>query len=226
MRSDRPAASSALRSCPTGRSGFTLLESLIALLLLTTAVTILVQSQTIAVRTQEESRRLSTATMLARQIMTDLEIRMEFEGFGEMDVKEHGDFRDHEYGDEFEDYWWEYEVEKVDLELPPMSTLMGLAGDSADDAAGGMGVETGGLQPGNELAALSGLGLDFTMFSEMLANYMREARARVCWNEQGGHRGSTEGVECVELITHLANPTGKVLSVEEQEALHTEEDTR
>ena len=69
-------------------AGFTLLECMIALLLLATSAVILVQAQTAAVNMQEDASRLGVATMLGRQLMTDLELFMEQEGFGEMEVRD------------------------------------------------------------------------------------------------------------------------------------------
>jgi len=203
------------RARPRRDAGFTLLECMIALLLLATSAVILVQAQTAAVNMQEDASRLGVATMLGRQLMTDLELLMEKEGFGELEVKEKGDFSDDAFDSQFDDYRWEYEVEKVDLDIPNLSNLMNLmGGDDDDDDGGGLGGGLGGgagagAQP-NQLEQLSGLGVDFSFMSEMLANYLREARVRVCWKIRPDRPFSFENEECLEFITHLTNPTGQV----------------
>ena len=138
-------------------AGFTLLECMIALLLLATSAVILVQAQTAAVNMQEDASRLGVATMLGRQLMTDLELFMEQEGFGEMEVRETGDFSADEFGGEFDDYRWEYEVEKVDLDIPNLSNLMNLMGGGDDDDESGSGAG-GGLGGGGGLGAGGGMG--------------------------------------------------------------------
>ena len=45
------------------------------------------------VHLQSEATRINTATMLARKVFTDLEIRMLREGFGELEIRETGDFK-------------------------------------------------------------------------------------------------------------------------------------
>ena len=200
------------------QAGFTLLECMIALLLVSTALIIVVESQWFAIDTSQRSMRRDTATMLARDIMTDLELRMETEGFGELEVKERGDFDDDHFASNFEEYRWEYEVEKVDLdELPNLGSLLGMADDGSDELASSMGVSTGaGAGPGGELEMLSGLGIDLSFFGEMMGQYLREARVRVCYPD-GLDQDGDEVENCVELTCHLTNPTGRVVDNTEEE---------
>ena len=208
----------------SSRAGFTLLEVMMALLLLSTSIMILVQSQATAIHLQEEATRINTATMLARKVFTDLEIRMLKDGFGELEIKENGDFTDTLYDGAFDEYRWEYEVEKVEVELPGLGNLMDMLGAGQEEAGEAAGVNTNGVQPGGDLAALGALGFDMSFLTEQLSNYLREARVRICWTPgAGGPRPDVEE-ECLEVVTHLANPTGRVLSAEEQEALNAIED--
>lgn len=220
-----PAPLSPTLGTPRSRfqAGFTLLEVMMALLLLATAVTILVQSQTTAVHLQEQATRINTATMLARQIFTELDIRMAKEGFGELEVKEQGDFNDNIYDGAFDDYRWEYEVEKLEVELPNLGNLMGMLGEGTDELGDAAGVSTGGQAPQSDLAALGALGFDFSFLTEQMGKYLREARVRICWIE-GKDRSGQDQEECLEVVTHMANPTGRVLSAEEQLALDNYED--
>ncbi len=187
---------------------------MIALLLLATSAVILVQAQTAAVNMQEDASRLGVATMLARQLMTDLELFMEKEGFGELGVKETGDFSEDLYDDQFDDYRWEYEVEKVDLDMPNLGNLMNmLGGDDDDDQPGaglGGGLGGGAASGAGQAEALSSLGVDFSFMSEMLGNYLREARVRVCWKTRVDEPFDDDNEECLEFITHLTNPTGQI----------------
>ena len=203
--------------------GFTLLECMMALLLISTTLVILVESQSWAVRSQSRAQRINTATMLAGEVMTQLELRMQKEGFGELEVHEHGDFNDQRFGGFFDDYRWEYEAEKVEVKLPNLDRLMGLAGDGASAAGDAAGSNSGGGAPANELAALDSLGLDLSMFSDMMGNFLREARVRICFAD-GNNANGVPVDDCVEFTTHLVNPTGRVLSEEEQLLLEAQED--
>ena len=204
-------------------AGTEAIECMIALMLTGTAVVIVVEAQWFAVELEARAARMNTATMLASEIMTELELRMEKEGFGELEVRESGDFNDSRYNANYDAYRWEYEVEKVEVNLPNLSQLMGMAGEGADAAGDAAGISTGGAAPANDLMALDSLGLDLSMFSDMMGNFLREARVRVCFPD--GMDGNGMPVDdCVEFITHLVNPTGRVMSEEEQLLLEAQED--
>jgi len=194
-----------------------------ALLLISTTLVILIESQSWAVRSQYRATRISTATMLASDVMTALELRMAKEGFGELEVHERGDFHDQRFGDAYDDFRWEYEVEKVEVKLPNLGQLMGLAGEAGDAAGDAAGVSSGGAAPANDLLALDSLGLDLSMFGDMMGNFLREARVRVCFPDGNDSNGMPVD-DCVEFITHLVNPTGRVMSEEEQLLLEAQED--
>jgi len=204
-------------------TGFTLLECLMALLLISTTLVILIESQSWAIRSQSRAVRISTATMLASEVMTQLELRMAKEGFGELEVHERGDFHAERFKGAYDDYRWEYEIEKVEVKLPNLSQLMGLAGEGASALGAAAGVSSGGAAPANDLMALDSLGLDLSMFGDMMGNFLREARVRVCFPDGNDANGIAVD-ECVEFITHLVNPTGRVMSEEEQLLLEAQED--
>jgi len=189
---------------------------MIALVLVSTTLVIVVESQYMAVDALSRGERRDVSTTLARSLMTELEFIMEKEGFGEQELREAGNFTDQAYGGLYEDYRWEYEVEKVELELPNLGELMGLATEGMGDAAEASGMNTGGQDASNDLAALSGLGIDLSFLTDQMGSFLREARVRVCYEE--GRTSSGEIVEdCVELISHLVNPTGQVTTGTEED---------
>lgn len=194
-----------------------------ALGLVSTSLVILVEAQSWAVRAQERAARITTATMLADTMMKVAMMRMLEEGFGQLEVRERGDFRDQRFGESFEDFRWEWEAEKVELKLPDMSQVMGLMGEGAGALGDAAGVDTGGAAPANELAALDSLGLDMSMFGDMLGNYLREIRVRICYPD-GRTSDGVDVEDCMELTSHLINPTGRVMSEEEQLLLEAQED--
>ena len=152
-------------------------------------------------------------TLLARDVMTLVELRMEKEGFGELTISEDGDFREEEYLDAFEDHRWEYEVSRVELDigriLQMVNQLMGMAED--EGAVEDESMLTGGF-------SLDSLGIDPMMFTEELSRYIREVRVRVYWcGEEGAREEGYCGPDEVVLVTHIVNPTGRVATAEEQE---------
>ncbi|MEE2829011.1 MAG: type II secretion system protein [Myxococcota bacterium] len=198
------------------QKAFTLLECMIALLLVSTTLIIVVESQVMAVDALSQGQRRDLATTLARSLMTELEFQMEKEGFGTREVREQGNFNDDIYGGLYDDYRWEYEVEMVEMELPDFGELMGLAGEGSSELAESAGVNTGGAAPSNDLSMLSSLGLDLSFLTEQLGNVLREARVRVCYTE--GQASSGEALEdCIEIISHLVNPTGQVTDNSEED---------
>ena len=194
------------------RQGFTLLEVLVALAILAISVLVLIDAQSTAVYMRQQGEEMVVGTMLARDIMTLVELRMEKEGFGEMTITEKGEFREEEYQDAFEDHRWEYDVSRVELDLNKIfsmvSDLMGMAED--EGAVEDSSMLTGGLDLGS-------LGIDPSMFTDELAKYIREIRVRVYWcGEQGSREEGACGPDEVILVTHIVNPGGKVASAEDQ----------
>ncbi len=196
------------RCSKRNQQGFTLLECLIALLLVSTALIIVVESQAFAINQEAKANNLNAASLLARDVMVDLEIRMQKEGFGEIEVRESGTFTDQRYDNHYEEWRWEYEVEKVDLEIPNLSNLMGMAEGAVAD----------GDAPQNDLLAMESMGIDLSFFGDYMGKFLREARVRVCWPDGLGADG-LPSEDCIELNTHLVNPTGRVLTEEQMQAL-------
>lgn len=88
------------------RPGFTFLELLVALAILGASFTVLLSAHTSAARQEARARRLMTATLLAREVLTETEV----EGFPDLG-EEQGDF-----GEEFPDYSWARRVETTEFD--------------------------------------------------------------------------------------------------------------
>ncbi len=87
-------------------SGFTLLEVLVALAVMGASFTVLLAAHTSAARQEARARRLITATLLARQVLTDTEVQ----GYPELG----GDSGD--FGEEFPEYAWERETTTTEFD--------------------------------------------------------------------------------------------------------------
>jgi general secretion pathway protein I len=96
--------------------GLTLLEVLIALVIIATALVALVNLENQDIRAIDKSRRVTLATMLARNMMTQIEIG----GFPEEMGEEEGDFRESELDEELQasyaGFRWRTVVESAEFE--------------------------------------------------------------------------------------------------------------
>lgn len=203
-----------LRESRRRRSGFTLLEVVIALAILGVAMYVLVSTQATAVIQTVESRKMLTGSYLAQQMMTEALLRLEQEGFTTADVEEEGDFSnwtedmglpdDVEVGDSFDGYQWAYAIRKIDVQLGDVAgaedqlSAAGL-GPSDDQQSAASGTEQG--------RDLGDMGVQPDMISEMLGPYIREVRVVVWWGDvEPDPDKACE--DCIELVTHVANPSG------------------
>jgi len=125
-----------------GRAGFTLLEVMVALMILATSLVILLGNHSYSIRLSGIARNLSIASMIAKDMMTQVEL----EGFPEIGESE-GDFED-----KYPGFWWHMDVQESffndvrevhleilwgDTETPERLELVNfLAGYQYDEAEG------------------------------------------------------------------------------------------
>lgn len=95
----------------TGNRGFTLLEVLISLAILASALTILLGTMANSGQQAVFANELTTASMLARSKMIDLEYELMEEGFSSAAQTFHGDF----HAEGREDITWEATVRPVEI---------------------------------------------------------------------------------------------------------------
>lgn len=100
-------------------AGFSMLEILIAVAILSTGFVTLLGAQSSSFLSSERAERLTTATFLARQRMVEIEIELEKDlekgKFPRQDVEKKGVF-----DEPFDDFRWKYTVSKV--EIPVVDT--------------------------------------------------------------------------------------------------------
>lgn len=210
------------------RSGFSLIEVMIALAILVTSFVILIDTQGQAVAMTRAAQEIVTGTNLAQEKLAEVLIRMEQEGLTDTDVCESGDFStfgdetvDLEFGDSLEKYHYSWCVSEIDLGLAGDITSMAssLSGEDGFGGAGGAGMPegagdaaaaAGGAAGGFDLASL---GISNEMITEMLGRYIREVRINVWWGEDA--KSSEESGDSIMLTTHLVNPTGAIIETEQ-----------
>lgn len=184
-----------------GATGFTIMEVMVAVLILAISLVSIFGAQFSAVATVEYSRNVTHAIQLARCKMSEVELEIQMNGgFEEGDINDSGDcceFIEGENGPA--DYTCRWEIKTI--ELPDVSQMMMGDGDAGvlDDMGGGMlGDMMGG--GGDDMADM-GMGLAETilpMVTEVLQQAIRRVTVTVEWKE--GHR--EENLEIVQYITH------------------------
>lgn len=123
------------------RGGFSLLEVLVALAVMSVSLTSILGMQSTAARATEQIRFMSIAPHLARTAMSELLIRMQRDGWGAFDKAETGDFSDIAQRPDFK---WRAEVKKIEMELSAPSNAGSRSGANpmAGMIAGYVGVIT------------------------------------------------------------------------------------
>ncbi len=176
---------------PSSR-GFTLLEVMIALMILAGALLTVSEITGGALRNHVRARQLDVATLLARGKMAELEDRYEAKGFRDFDESDEGTFED----DGHPEVHWKVDVKTPTVGLGPDQVLQALTGSDK-------GIQE--LLPGADqsplvaqyqallLASMQGL---LTNLGEQLKKGVREVTLTVWWPE-----GASEA--SFSVVTHM-----------------------
>ena len=210
---------------PDSKKAFSLLEVMVALAILSVSLFVLVNSQTTAYIMTLESAKMTTATMLAKEKMSQCILLVESEGFQEQDLEEEGDFENGLFGDfesggldgqweglneeTFEDYQWVYTVRAVELNLD--GDIAGMADQLSGSGYWGEEAEEKTEARGeDQTPGLEDMGVSQDMLSDYLSPYIREIRVVVWWGPKDFDEAVEDG-DAVELVTHVVNPSGQVV---------------
>ena len=202
------------------RGGYSLLEVVVSLAILTMSLTVLIQIQGDAVEMTQTAERIVTATQLAQEKMTEVRLFIETEGITMDEITESGDFDDLgddeidlEFGRQFEDYHWEYSVAEVDIGIA--GDLGGMA-ESLGGSLPGAGGDAGGDEGLNENGppGLDDFGVSNDMITDMLGRYIREIRVRVWWGDDS--REAAEQKDEVILTGHAVDPAGSFINITQE----------
>ena len=183
-------------------AGFTLLEMMIALGILAISLTWLIEASMRAVDAENHARMLTTASLLARQVMVDMEDELQEKGIQD-------DAFASEKCDKFDDetfkrFGWCRRSDKITM---PGQDAVQTAMGAAQGGGGGLG---GGASPGSGLGGLGGLGgsaagsanmlgSQFGLFKDVLEQGIRRATVRVTWLEHDREK-------VVEISQYLTDP--------------------
>ncbi|NPD25536.1 MULTISPECIES: type IV pilus modification PilV family protein [Corallococcus] len=196
-------------------SGFTLLETMVAMAILSVALMAIFDLNSGAVANHVYTKRLTVAALLSRSKMTDLEQKLYDDGFEQDDDEQSGDFSD----EGWPQFKWRARIiaPKTDGVTPDqlIGAIFNLpmgGGDSGDPLGGlaslfggGGGDSKGGTPPGGTTGAsplgASAMSMAQPMFTQMvdqLTKSVREVHLTVYWKE------GTQ-VESVDVVTHVVS---------------------
>ncbi len=165
---------------PTRARGFTLLEVMIAMTILSASLTWIVVGMARNISAENHAKLMTTATFLARSKMNDLEDELYEKGFGEFEKELTGNFDDKG----FQRFSWRVIVDKV--ELPGTDQIQTIVGKAGDVKAAVTGQEQPKQDPAQKsqltssVGAMSGL---FGIVKDVLESGIRRLTVQVLWSE-------------------------------------------
>lgn len=161
-----------------GRSqrGFTLLEVIIALSILSISLVVLLQAQSAALEGAGRSRDMTVAALLLRSKIIDIEKRLFHDGFTLNTEEDDGDFREEDHPE----IKWRSRISEVKLDITALTSICGVL--PAVPAADGKQDDTKDQKTDCE-SQLSTLGVMLSPYTEELGRSMRAVELLVTWPE-------------------------------------------
>lgn len=174
------------RSRKPANKGFTLLEVLVAVAILSITLSSLLGSQIAAMRATDQARRLSSVAFLAEYQLIEIEWELKQEGWGTDDKNFEGDFS--------EEGWPDVEyVCVIDLiELPDYNELM-----QAKEASESEGDDMSAYMDAGD-QAFGALGMVWPIVKEAIEQSIRKAWCTVRWSPDGVPRRQSAEWQCGE----------------------------
>jgi len=169
-------------------------------------LSIVARIQVNALRNSGEAELIVLGTLLAQEKMSEVKLLIEGEGVASADVHEEGDFdgygdeADLEFGEDLDDFHWEYEVVEVDFAIS--GDLLSMMGGFGEEAAGGAGEDPQSMAE----TAMSAMGITDDLITETLGKFIREVRVRVYWGKD--LEASEKRGQISEIVTHVISPKG------------------
>ncbi|NOK19327.1 type IV pilus modification PilV family protein [Corallococcus carmarthensis] len=206
-----------MRTPTRRRSGFTLLETMVAMAILSVALMAIFDLNSGAVANHVYTKRLTVASLLSRSKMTDLEQKLYDDGFEQDDDEQSGDFSD----EGWPQFKWRARIIAPKTDGVTPDQLIGaifnlpMGGGDSGDPLGGLaslfgggagGDSKGGSTPPGGTTTASPMGASamsmaqpmFTQMVDQLTKSVREVHLTVYWKE------GTQ-VESVDVVTHVVS---------------------
>ncbi|OFZ79339.1 MAG: hypothetical protein A2583_00915 [Bdellovibrionales bacterium RIFOXYD1_FULL_53_11] len=157
-------------------AGFTLLETVIALAIMTVAFSAILMVESASLSTAEKARRMNTVSMLAKNLMAETELKMEGKKFNELKEEEAGEFKA-----PFEEYTWKRKIKEIKF------PNLGVGGSGKS----GEGDDAGGMNAAAEKLA--------KLMATNLSKAVREVTVSVVWKKGGGEQSFSVSTYWVNL---------------------------
>jgi general secretion pathway protein I len=179
------------RAASRTNAGFTLLEIMIAVAIMSATLVVLLRIVTNNIRATNHAKLQTAATFLARNKMSDVEDEILYDGFSSETEKDKGTFKDEGRG--YEKFRWETEIERIELPTDMTQKTQDMAKESRDEAKDPMAMMT------------SFLGGMMSAFIEPirigLQESVRKVTVRVFWDEIG------RAEQTIEVVQYLTDPS-------------------
>ncbi len=168
------------------RRGFTLMEVLIALVILAGSLTILLGTQANHVQMGQAANEMSIASMLGRLKMLEVESEIAADGFNEGEQTDNGTFRK----EGFNTFKWEVTIEPVEIDETAQEALLGQANSTlfGEGDSGQGGTFTGNAAFASYLPLVVGL---IPEFINRLGERVRKITLVIQWEGVYGERTLT-----------------------------------
>jgi general secretion pathway protein I len=182
------------------RSGFTLLEVVVAMAMLSLGLMAIFDLNSRAVSLHAYGKKLTVGTLLARGKMVDLEQKLYDDGFPADDDDESGDFSE----EGWPSYKWRARILAPKTQgVPPerlLTAVLGIpGGDDPDDPLGGLSALLGGGGANPISGMLAGLAqAQFGALVDQITRSVREVHLTVYWKD------GTQ-TETIDLVTHVVS---------------------
>ena len=177
-----------MRARRRSAGGFTLLEIMVAVAILSSTLVVLLQIVTNNVRATNHAKLTTAATFLARTKMSDIEDQVLYEGFISENESKKGTFKE----DGYPQFSWDTLIERIELPTDMTQKTQDAAKDKTNDSKDPMAMMTGFL------------GGMMSTFIEPIKNGLQESvrkvTVRVTWDEIGRANQS------IEVVQYLTDP--------------------
>jgi general secretion pathway protein I len=157
----------------SNRSGFTLLEVMIAVTLMLIAWTSIFATQSSSQTVVWKSSRLNDVTMLARSKMSEIETEIEGKRFEEVKKEEGGTFPE-----PWNDYAWKKEIKEV--EFPNISMQGGGSGGTGTESTASSSQSPEEDAQGGNTDAIERM---MKLITKFLSQSIREVRLTLTWKQ-------------------------------------------
>lgn len=169
-----------MRAARQASRGFSLLEVMVAMTILSAALTWIVVGMARNIEAENHAKLITTATFLARGKMNDLEDELYEKGFGEFEKELTGTFDDKG----FQRFSWRVVVDKVEMPgVDQIQTAMGKANEAQSAVTGKEAPKTDTNTQSPITAGIAAMSGIYPIVKDVLESGIRRLTVQVMWSE-------------------------------------------